>query len=807
MLRSSQPSFNHPGRMGRMGLWTLTVFIILALLLVPSAQAAPGKITGSVVNIRSGPGSGYDVVGTLLIDTKVEVLQSGADWSKIRYSNIEGYVASQYISTGQTVTPPAVPNTPAKQVKVINGPINSRSGPNASYDKVEILPDQAVYNVIGQKDGWYQIQLSGGKTAFVAGWLVQEIGSSSPAPAPQPPTPAPPAGTGSHAVSSVLFNNQPLKFEVPPRIENGRTLVPLRTIFEAMGAYVEWNESTRTVIARRGSTTVILPLGSTSPTVNGQTWQLEVPAKIVNDRTLAPLRFVGEAFGGKVAWNEQTRVVTIAYTPAPTPAVVAVKEGAVNLRENPSTTAARAGVANAGERLNVLSEKNGWYQVSQGGRTAWVASWVVEPAAGNAPEPVPVEPVIPPVVEPTPQPPAPPAPVPDPENALRLSRSRDASGIKVVISSNQNLEPQIQESSGSIRYAFTDRPLLGLNYFEEKMGSELLKVKASDYDKDTQITISLPSEVEYKTMVEDGGKKLVLYIPNYLINIEKSPFGSVGERFVISTLCPVTPTGKVSGDRLEVTLPGLNLKKGINYNYSSDLVKSLQVEKNANNLLMTFDIQGQYKHSFAVSGSNNDLNIILMRKTTNQNREKLVVLDAGHGGKDPGACGTLIKEKEVTLPVTLKVGELLKQKGIPVEYTRTDDRFVELNEISNIANRLNATLFVSIHCNSSTSPDPSGTETYFYAPLTTPELYVQRDERQKLATLLQNELMSKLQRINRGVKEKNLAVLRNAQMPSALVELAFISNPAEQALLMQDDFQNLAAQAIANAIEQYMREM
>jgi N-acetylmuramoyl-L-alanine amidase len=95
-----------------------------------------------------------------------------------------------------------------------------------------------------------------------------------------------------------------LNFDVEPIIEEGRTLVPLRAIFEAIGANVQWEQSTQTVKAVKGSTEVILKIGSLQPAVNGKIWPLDVPAKIVRDRTLAPLRFVGEAFGGQVEWEE-----------------------------------------------------------------------------------------------------------------------------------------------------------------------------------------------------------------------------------------------------------------------------------------------------------------------------------------------------------------------------------------------------------------------------------------------------------------------------------------------------------------------
>ncbi|MCL1805551.1 MAG: stalk domain-containing protein [Clostridiales bacterium] len=112
-------------------------------------------------------------------------------------------------------------------------------------------------------------------------------------------------------VIQVLIDGKAQTFDVPPQIINGRTMVPLRAIFEAMGATVQWNESTQTVTATKGDAVVVLTVGSVSPTVNGQVVPLDQPGAIVDGRTLAPLRFVGEAFGGTVDWSEATGTVTI----------------------------------------------------------------------------------------------------------------------------------------------------------------------------------------------------------------------------------------------------------------------------------------------------------------------------------------------------------------------------------------------------------------------------------------------------------------------------------------------------------------
>lgn len=110
---------------------------------------------------------------------------------------------------------------------------------------------------------------------------------------------------------TVLYNGTPLSFDVPPLLEDGRTLVPLRVIFEAMGADVSWEDSTKTVYAKRGDIEITMPVGKSSFTKNGAEIPLDVPSKIENGRTLIPLRAVADAFGNSVDWEGETRTVIL----------------------------------------------------------------------------------------------------------------------------------------------------------------------------------------------------------------------------------------------------------------------------------------------------------------------------------------------------------------------------------------------------------------------------------------------------------------------------------------------------------------
>ncbi len=115
----------------------------------------------------------------------------------------------------------------------------------------------------------------------------------------------------SDAETEIFIDGTKLECDVAPIIENGRTLVPMRAIFEALGANVYWDDETKTVTAVAGGTVVILQIGNELAFVNSDSHTLDVPAQIVNDRTLVPARFASEALGAAVEWDETNRCVNV----------------------------------------------------------------------------------------------------------------------------------------------------------------------------------------------------------------------------------------------------------------------------------------------------------------------------------------------------------------------------------------------------------------------------------------------------------------------------------------------------------------
>lgn len=159
----------------------------------------------------------------------------------------------------------------------------------------------------------------------------------------------------------VTVDGRLLSFDVPPQIVDGRTLVPLRAIFEALGASITWDGATQTVTAVRGDRTVILQVGAPTATVNGQPVTLAVPAQIIGGRTMVPLRFVAEALGAGVEWEGETRTARITSPPAPGGSVTAVEvtaaATAIGTRDKSTLTASVKGTGSfdSGIRWSVVS--------------------------------------------------------------------------------------------------------------------------------------------------------------------------------------------------------------------------------------------------------------------------------------------------------------------------------------------------------------------------------------------------------------------------------------------------------------------
>jgi N-acetylmuramoyl-L-alanine amidase len=175
----------------------------------------------------------------------------------------------------------------------------------------------------------------------------------------------------------------------------------------------------------------------------------------------------------------------------------------------------------------------------------------------------------------------------------------------------------------------------------------------------------------------------------------------------------------------------------------------------------------------------------------------VVLIDPGHGGKDPGAIGLAgLQEKDVILPISKQIMEILKKQGVQVVITRDSDYFVDLAPRVAIAERVDADLFVSIHANSmpANRSDISGLETYYFS------------SGERLARTIHSSVLRNINIRDRGVRKARFYVLRKSSMPSVLVEVGFVTGREDSPRLGTSAYQNQMADAIARGILQYIKQ-
>ncbi len=266
------------------------------------------------------------------------------------------------------------------------------------------------------------------------------------------------------------------------------------------------------------------------------------------------------------------------------------------------------------------------------------------------------------------------------------------------------------------------------------------------------------------------------------------------------------------------------------------------VIKHIDNSYVTLEDRKKYKPAHEVSRYGSSIQKNRIRLSLAQQLGlgvRRIVIDPGHGGKDPGAMAFSLKEKDITLAVAQKTAALLRdQYGLEVLLTRNTDRYLSLEERTAIANTKNADLFVSIHVNANRKKSAKGVETFFLNLSTNNEamLVAARENATSthniselqdiLADLMQNEKISESSHLakfvqtslfsgltkknyrtrNLGVKQAPFYVLIGAEMPAVLAEISFITNPEEARLLKQRKYLHCIAQQIAAGVASYVTE-
>ncbi|WP_416346943.1 N-acetylmuramoyl-L-alanine amidase family protein [Campylobacter upsaliensis] len=407
-----------------------------------------------------------------------------------------------------------------------------------------------------------------------------------------------------------------------------------------------------------------------------------------------------------------------------------------------------------------------------------------------------------------------------------------------------------------VRIVLRAKEKISLNLKKEEKKVSILMTELKDVPKEnqsikTQKVEKKPEKQENNLKIQKSEKKSL-----YIVDVDKSENGVVlkfdeeldEEDFEISNAKDskfyrqiVSFKGVLGGDRKSYTY-GKNAITVTQYNpkvvrvvLSSAKEFGLYKDIDDKSLVLAFnEPKNQSFSSVKISPSKNTLN-------KNYKAGKIIVLDAGHGGKDSGALSKnkRLKEKDIVLSTTLKIGNELKKRGFKVYYTRTTDKFINLRDRTKIANDRKADLFLSIHANAapntSRAKSSEGLETFFLSPARSERSkkaaekenqgdfeemnyfskqsilnFLNREKivaSNKLAIDIQKGVLAKTRTrykvVDGGVREAPFWVLVGASMPAILLEIGYITHPSEGERIANKNFQDLLAKGIADGVENY----
>lgn len=343
-------------------------------------------------------------------------------------------------------------------------------------------------------------------------------------------------------------------------------------------------------------------------------------------------------------------------------------------------------------------------------------------------------------------------------------------------------------------------------------GSRVQSVRYAKYGENTaRFVLDLTGQADY-TVTESKGKLLLtVKQPDY----KNITYYNNGDRvYFVLKGAKLTEGDEKLKNLFTESYDKTGLKYTINFPASQadigngtfkindGLVKTLEssVNSEAGTAKLVFTSPIKLKYLVFTRKNQNETVITLLKPAAS--KDKLVVIDAGHGGSDPGAIYKSVVEKELNLDIAKRLDTLLTKKGVKTYMIRDDDSYVALYERAYIANRMNAALFISIHNNSIDDPAYGGTMTLFCP---------QRSSAfggKTFATLVQQQLLGILKTTDRKIIERpNLVVLKATTMPAALAEIAFITNSKDRTNLQSTAFRQKAAQGLYNAVIKALPEV
>lgn len=542
-------------------------------------------------------------------------------------------------------------------------------------------------------------------------------------------------------------NGKEIKGEMPPIIFSDRSVVPAREVFEELGAKVTWKASSQLVMVSMGKTSIKLIINSKIARVNSETVTMEIPAKLINGKTMIPARFVAENLGLEVDFDSKTDTVIINNK--------SKEDKEDDKIENTEETTEETTENNTNAESELISLVYDDFEIDEE------------------------------------------------DKKLTLTLKADE---KVKFSDFVLYEPErIVIDCESARYETIPEKITidkgnvdGVRFGNQTTSarividvSENIGYSVKHSNKKVIITIDMTSTEEKKI---DLLSKCV-YRKQGTIDYFESPYEITNTELKSKEkqLVITVDTGKVNGE---------TASKSVNTLYANAIGYE---QKESGVGIYTINLKTE-KVRFNVSGEK-----VLYVKPEIEPLAKSVMLDAGHGGNDPGAIFTdeegnvSVKEKDLNLAVTLLVKEYLEEEDVDVSLIRAEDIYVDYLKVGSIANSVGSTLFVSIHTNSFTNPEVNGVEVYGYLSGGTVSNGMSSEQ---LSKNLLDAILEETEANSRGVRDgKHLAVVNSTKVPAALVEIGFITNEEEREKMITKKYQEKLARGIADGILKSFEEM
>lgn len=658
----------------------------------------------------------------------------------------------------------------------------------------------------------------------------------------------------SSTMYKLMIDNKEVKTDLPGIIFNKVTMIPLRPVFEQLGGTVLWNSKTGVMDITYDGSKLQFTNNSTAAKIDGKSIKLSSPAKKINERLIVPVDYLKNIKNLSYTVDNTSKTIkitkkaaaststakttslslsydgkTVKYTGATFKITIDDKEVKTDI---PSLILNKAtlvplrpvfeqlgGTVNWNSKTQVMdiTYNGSKLQFTNNSTTAKIDGKTVKLSS--------------------------PAKKINERLMVPSDYFNNLKNLKLSIDAKSNIIKMSTDFVGTIKEVSStvsgDKTIVTLKMNNQKsfqyyrqtdpnrITVDFQNVKTSDTEQNVETNSELISGISISAIGADSTRITINLTDLNNFSVEKL---SDGCRITVQKPLNTKLAYENNFDRVYFSIKGINLadvsSSVVNHfkeEYDPEKSRYIMTIPSASSLSLaeeTFNIDDSRISTVEIfrDQETKDTKIVFNTKqefkfytTYNETRkqteinllspakdgEVLVVIDAGHGGEDPGAGNGKIKEKDLNLDIALKLESLLKENGIKTFMLRQDDTFVGLYDRPYIANALNATLFLSIHINAADDTKAKGTETLYFPE----KLGDTSFTGEKFAKLIQDSLISALKTTNRKTVERpGLVVLKYTKMPSALAEIGFISNPDEYKKLCDPDFQQKTAQALNDSV-------